>query len=394
MAIRWRILLLLFLARIGLGFQFQTLGSVGDNLVRDFGLDYAEIGALIGLFMVPGLFLAIPAGYSGGFFSDRTLAGFGLAALALGGLISGVASDSWTIGAGRICAGTGFLFSTLYFTKMTAEWFSGREIATAMSILVMSWPFGIAMGQVGHEWLAETGSWHWPFLVASGYCAMGALAIFAFYRPPAETVTRGMQRIAALSRQEMHLVFFAALAWGIFNAGYVVYLNFAPLVLEGQGHDAIEAAAIISVGSWIMIFSGAVCGQIADRTGKPDIVLTLCMFAAVAALGLLAVEGGGLVASLLFGLIGMAPAGVIMALSGAAMRPERRAFGMGVFFTVYYAVMSAAPPMAGWIYDSTGKSFAPILFGIALFAAVAPVNFLFRASKKRASLAGEEALSA
>ena len=67
----WRILLLLFMARIGLGFQIQNLGSVGDNLVQDFGLDYVEIGTLIGLFMLPGLLLALPAGYSGRYFSDR-----------------------------------------------------------------------------------------------------------------------------------------------------------------------------------------------------------------------------------------------------------------------------------------------------------------------------------
>jgi hypothetical protein len=48
-----------------MGFQFQTLGSVGDDLSVAFGLDYAGIGFLIGLFMAPGLFLALPAGFSG-----------------------------------------------------------------------------------------------------------------------------------------------------------------------------------------------------------------------------------------------------------------------------------------------------------------------------------------
>jgi hypothetical protein len=70
------------------------------------------------------------------------------------------------IGAGRILAGAGFLFANLYFTKMIADRFAGKEIATAMSILVMSWPFGIAMGQIGHEWLAETIHWSWPFYAA------------------------------------------------------------------------------------------------------------------------------------------------------------------------------------------------------------------------------------
>ena len=75
---RWRILGLLFLARVGLGFQFQTVASVGDDLVGTFGLSYADIGFLIGLFMAPGLFLAIPAGYWGRYVSDRIMVVLGL----------------------------------------------------------------------------------------------------------------------------------------------------------------------------------------------------------------------------------------------------------------------------------------------------------------------------
>ena len=102
------------------------------------------------------------------------------------------------------------------------------------------------------------------------------------------------------------------------------------------------------------------------------------MTAAVLALMLLSLHGAGLAASLLFGLVGMAPAGVIMALAGQAVAPERRAFGMGVFFTVYYAIMTASPPIAGWLLDRTGAPDSAILFGAALFALVFPVTVLFR----------------
>jgi MFS family permease len=76
------------------------------------------------------------------------------------------------------------------------------------------------------------------------------------------------------------------------------------------------------------------CGQIVDRFGRREIILAVCMASAVLALMPLSVPGAGLAASLIFGLIGMAPAGVIMALAGQAVAPERRAFGMGIFLTV------------------------------------------------------------
>ncbi len=374
---RWRILALLFLARIGLGFQFQTLGSVGDNLVVAFGLDYARIGLLIGLFMVPGLFLALPAGLSGRYASDRVLAVSGLFALAVGGVVSGAAMDAWTIGLGRVLAGAGFLFATLYFTKMVADWFVGREIATAMSILVMSWPFGIALGQVGHAWIVELYGWRVPFQVASAYCLLAALAVFFGYRPPDNLPPFRTGTSGRLTGREWRMIVSAGLAWGVFNAGYVVYLTFGPKVLEALGQPAFSAAGVISVGSWLMIFSGALCGQIADRFGRRDTILAVCMTGAVAALLLLDVPRAGFAASLLFGLVGMAPAGVIMALAGQAMRPEKRAFGMGVFFTVYYAIMMAAPPLAGAIFDASGSATAPLFLGMALFAAVAPAAVAF-----------------
>lgn len=380
---RWRILALLFLARIGMGFQFQTLASVGGDLVAAFGLDYAGIGLLIGLFMAPGLVLAMPAGFSGRYVSDRVLAGLGLCALALGGIVSAAATDSWTIGLGRIVSGSGFLFSTLYFTKMAADWFVGREIATAMGILVMSWPFGIAMGQVGHAWLAEAYGWRVPFQVASAYCVLAALAMFAFYRPPPDLPKMKAGAAAQLTAHEWRLVILAAIAWAAFNAGYVVYLAFGPKVLEAMGQSAIGAAGIVSVGSWVMILSGALCGQIADRFGRRDLIVVVSMGCAVVAMLALDIPQAGLAASLLFGLVGMAPAGIIMAMTGEAMRPEQRAFGMGIFFTVYYALMLAAPPIAGAIFDATGRAGGAIFFGAAMFVAVLPATLAFRHFKSR-----------
>ena len=378
---RWRILGLLFLARVGLGFQFQTVASVGDDLVVAFGLSYADIGFLIGLFMAPGLFLAIPAGYWGRYVSDRIMVVLGLSALALGGAASSIATESWDVGMGRVLAGVGFLFTTLYFTKMVADWFEGREIATAMSILVMSWPFGIAMGQVGHTWLAQTYSWQVPFQAASAYCLIASAGVFLLYRPPHDLPDETGGARVSLTRQEWRLMLSAAAAWGVFNAAYVTYLAFAPKVLEDHGQTAVAAAGIISIGSWIMIISGAACGQFVDRFGRRNTVLAVCMGGAIAALLLLGLPGAGIGASILFGLIGMAPAGVIMAMAGQAMRPQVRAFGMGMFFTVYYAIMWITPPVAGAILDATGNPQGPLWLAMILFAVVVPLGIAFQFSK-------------
>ena len=170
----------------------------------------------------------------------------------------------------------------------------------------------------------------------------------------------------------------AGIAWAIFNGGYVVWLSFGPKVLVEQGAAALPAASIISVGSWIMILSSAACGQIVNRFGHGQTILAIATGTALVALSLLAVPGAGLVASLLFGVIGMAPAGIIFALASKAVAPERRAFGMGVFFAIYYAIVSITPPLAGWIFDRTGSATGAIVFGACLFLLVLPTTVLFK----------------
>ena len=58
---RWTILVLLFVSRTGLGLQFQTLGSVSDQLLEVFDFGFAEIGSLVGAFFLSGLVFALPS---------------------------------------------------------------------------------------------------------------------------------------------------------------------------------------------------------------------------------------------------------------------------------------------------------------------------------------------
>jgi predicted MFS family arabinose efflux permease len=380
---RWSILALLFVSRIGLGFQFQTLGSVSSELVGELGLNYTEIGGLIGFFMLPGLFLAIPAGLAGRFVSDRFIVGLGLLTLGAGGGLASVAQSYEMLAAARLICGVGFVFSSIFFTKIVADLFSGKELATAMGAFVMSWPCGVALGQVGHGWLAVNVDWRMAFMVASAYCVIGALLVMVFCRevPGAAKQSGGLR--FSLNRHELILTVIAGLVWGFFNAGYVVYLSFAPDVLIAGGYDKVSALAVISLASWLMIISGVVCGLIADKSGKPDLVLYVCIAAAILALVMLFFTPLAIPSSVLFGLIGIAPAGVVMALTAQAMKPENRAIGMGLFFAMYFLVMALSPPVAGWLYDLTTDQVWPMLFAGALFLLTAIANAVFRAAHKR-----------
>ena len=374
---------MLFACRTGLGFQFQTLGSVSSSLVSELAFSNTEIGTLIGLFMVPGLLLSLPAGFAGRYFSDRNLVAFGLFCMAAGGLIAAVAQGFGLLALARFAAGIGFVTGTLYMTKMVADWFTGKELATAMGLLVSSWPFGIAMAQIGQTWIAAHHDWRWAFVLAALYCAAGSLAVFKLYRSPPNASRAPAGKISLLPRSELVLTLLAASVWGSFNAGYVVYLSFAPRMLMAGGYSTTQASAVISIASWVMIFSIAVFGQIADRTGQRDRLFYFGASVAILVLLLLPHTEYAVLLSLLFGLIGAAPAGVIMALTAEAMSPQRRAFGMGVFFNVFFLFMAFAPPIAGWLFDRGGNPYWPILFAAAAMAGAVVANMAFRRMQKR-----------
>lgn len=381
---RWRMLALLFVCRIAFGLAFQSIGSLSAPLIAQFGFSYVQIGTLIGLFMLPGLVISFPAGLAGRYFSDRQISSFGLLLLALGSGLAAYAQGFAGLALGRLLAGVGFVLSTVYMTKMVADWFAGKELATAMSILVMSWPFGIAMSQIGHVWLAERHGWQSGFWLAGAFSLLAAIALALAYRePPSAAGAKTAAAESTLSRPELGLTLLAASAWGLFNAGYIAYLSFGPRVLVAGGLSETSAAAVASVASWLLIFSGTVCGRIVDRTGKPDRVLYICMLAAMASLLLMPMVSLALPMSALLGLVGVAPAGVIMSLAAQATPPQRRAFGMGVFFSFYFLIMTLAPPLAGWIFDRAGDPYWPLVFGAGLFGATALANAAFRNLRQR-----------
>src|SRR5688572_29706061 len=124
MANPWVILLVLFLARTAMGFQFQSVASVSPLLVRDLALDLALFGTLIGAWMLPGVALAIPGGMLGGRFGDKRVALAGLALMAIGSAVTAGADAYWSALVGRIVAGTGAVFLNVLLAKMVADWFA------------------------------------------------------------------------------------------------------------------------------------------------------------------------------------------------------------------------------------------------------------------------------
>src|SRR5205085_12300906 len=116
----------------------------------DLGLSYTEIGTLIGLYMLPGVVVALPGGMLGRRFDDKRVCAAGLILMVIGGLIIGYSASYSVAAYGRLVSGGGAVLFNLVITKMVTDWFVGREIVAAMGAMLASWPFGIALALLSH----------------------------------------------------------------------------------------------------------------------------------------------------------------------------------------------------------------------------------------------------
>jgi predicted MFS family arabinose efflux permease len=378
---RWVILAALVLARTAMGFQFQTIASTAPFLRRDLGIGYAEIGTLIGLYMLPGVAIALPGGLLGRRFGDRTVCAGGLALMILGGALVGASQGYPLAVAGRLTSGVGAVLFSLVITKMVTDWFSGREIVTAMGAMLASWPFGIALALVSQGALARALGWPAVMFLAAGFCTAALALVVGFYRPPPAAPVRAASSAPApalsLPRREALPTAVAGLIWGLFNVGFVLFFSFAPPLLVEHGRPPVEAGALVSLGLWISMPALPLGGYLAERLGRPDGAVAVCCAALAAVLALLTVLPLPALPCALLGLLIGPPAGAIMALPARALTAANRAVGLGLFYTCYYAAMAAGPALAGVLRDAWSTAAAALLFGAALFLTILPLLALF-----------------
>ena len=177
-------LLLLFLSRTAMGLQFQTVASVRPFLMNALAIDFTAIGVLIGLYMLPGVVIAFPGGMLGQRFGAKGVVVVGLVLMVLGSVTMGVSSSFVGVAAGRLIAGTGAVLLNVMFTKMIADWFAGREIVTAMAVLVSSWPLGLAVGLLVFGPLAEVQGWRMVMYLSALASGAALIAVALGYSDP------------------------------------------------------------------------------------------------------------------------------------------------------------------------------------------------------------------
>jgi MFS family permease len=382
---RWRVLAALSLARVGMGYQFQSVAATAPLLSDSLGFDAAQIGWLVGLYLLPGIAFALPGGMLGARFGDKRMVLIGLALMMAGGLGFAFSGDIVEASFARATMGVGGVVLTVLLVKMVTDWFAGKELVLAMSILINTWPIGIGIALLTQGALAQSVSWPAAFVATAAMAALGMASVFFGYTPAPGAPVAQQVDLRALARQEWILLGATSLPWVFYNAAYVLSVSFLPIYFVDSGLSIVSAGGLTAINTILIIVSVQAGGLLVQRFGHADGIV-YCSLAgwALATIGVMT-SSAPLPWIIASGLIGGLPAGVLVSLPGEVLRAESRSTGMGIFYTMYYTGVAVAPPLAGAIAVQTASSAAPIWMAIACAATSAGAFSMVRWLQKSAA---------
>lgn len=385
MSSRWAMLAVVFFTRSSMGVQYQALASVAPLIVADLAIGYTQIGTLIGLYMLPGTVFALAGGVLGQRFGERRVVVVSMAVMAAGAVVT-AASDGFVMAAaGRLISGIGAVLMNILLAKMVADWFAGREMATAMAVTLSSWPVGLALAAATLGGVGAASGWRAAVYLTAIVALAGLALMLVLYRDPprAETAAAGTGSLRVLRRREVKLAVIGGFSWGCFNGSLVVLVAFGPGLLIAQGMSLGEAGATISTAVWITLVSVPIGGLLADRLKRPNVLIIGGSLAAGAVILLVPGSAWPLALLLVVGLVAGLPPGAVMALLPKAVRPEVLTVAFGVYYAVFYFVMVVAQPIAGALRDAFASPVPPFVFAAALMFVTAAGLAVFRAVERR-----------
>lgn len=379
------ILLAITFARFAFGYQLQTVASLGPELSARFHLDFAALGTLVGLYMLPGIVAALSCGFLAQKLGDRAVLAGGMLLMTLGSVAASLAGGPAGIGAARVLGGAGAVALTVMQGKVLADRFQGRGFLLSLGLMLGGFPIGIGVGQLTQGPLSHAFGWPAAFLAGALPSAVACALLLMFWRGGG--AAHGVRRLGWPSWPECVLVVLAGLIWTFYNAGFNAFLTYTPSLLAIRHQPAWVTDAVMNFTTWgnlPAILSG---GALAARFG-PNRVFTVGTLVAIVAVPAIALTHWPLLWGIIYGTVGAVQAGVVVGAGTLSSRPQNRAVGMALFYTTYYVGGTIFPAICGRAADLAGDPSGAFVCGAAISALSFPCWWLHRARSAGARLDG------
>jgi MFS family permease len=349
----------------------------------EFGLTYAAIGVLRGVFAGTMAGLQIPAGMLAERWGAAAVLAGGTALAGFGYGLAGLSGGFAMLVAALVVGGLGAATQHPIASTLVARAFAGPRSLKALGgynfagdIGKMTLPAIAALMIALMPWRPAL-----AILGALGGAAAIAIMLLTPRLPAQKAATQGTASTAAARPEAPRFGFPTLLSIGVIDsATRMGFLTFLPFILTAKG----ASLPMIGIAMTLVFAGGAagklVCAFLGARIGA---VATVCLTEALTTLFILALLLLPLpleAAFALLPLIGVALNGTSSVLYGSVpdlVDPDRHARAFGVFYTGTIGAGAVAPVLFGFIGDALGLSGAMILVAALALAAI-PLALVLR----------------
>jgi cyanate permease len=260
--------------------------------------------------------------------------------------------------------------------KIIADWFTGPRYMIGISVSVCAFPIGMGLAQLILPPVLDNAGLPVALLTDAVPAGLALLLFLASHRDPPHEV-RTPRQFSLPSRHECLLLVVAGSIWTVYTSGFGAFASYLPASLSLRGYGPAITGLVMTVATWGNVPGTLAGGGLAARFGGFNIFLIGTLALSIGMAGS-ALTGWPVAWALLLGVGGSIQPGVIMAVGTLSARPENRAVGMGLFYTLYYLGGAFAPGLCGMVADYSGRPEGGLLAAAALSALAIPLYMLHR----------------
>jgi predicted MFS family arabinose efflux permease len=355
----------------------------------EFGLSYAAVGLLRGLFSGTLAAFQVPSGLLAEKFGPARVLAIGTALVGGGYLIAGASAGLVMLMVALIVGGLGASTQHPLASTLVARAFGTQRSIKAIGTYNFAGDIGKMIVPAAAALLMTWMPWRptVALLGAGGFAA--ALAIMALMPRQAGDEKAAAKSDKAAARGASRRGFPLLMSIGVIDSGTrMPLLTFLPFLLTAKG------ASVQGIGLALMlVFAGGACGKLvcAFIGARLGVVTTVVLTEAGTALGILALLVLPLEACYaLLPLIGIVLNGTSSVLYGsmpALVAPEKRARAFSIFYTGTIGTGALAPVAYGFLGDLVGVRPALVVLACVVLITV-PLAFALRPALLERSVVG------
>lgn len=367
---RWVILAVCLISCGIYYFSLQSIPPLLPKIQSSFNIGSGTAGLLISFTVIPGLLMALPAGFLINKYHFQTMGFLAMVCVSIGSFVFAVSPNFVSAACGAVIMGLGSCFLTIGTAALISQCFERKELGLAMGIYSIIFPLATVIAFIISPFIQQSLGLQSPFYLST----IGSIICGAFFllliRNTKVIVRSQASKGSTFEEVKKNAAWKVGLIWLLYNMASAAFVTWAPtLLFTYKSLNLVSASSISSLYMVATMFLIPIYGWASDKYRKRKNILIAGLIGMSCTVPLLIYLNGVLLipAVILVGVFASAVPAQALALMAEALPPEKSGVGFGLMSFCNRTATVIAAPLVGFLLDAT-QSMAQSFVCISAFA--------------------------